>query len=424
MKVLLGPAHELHAGVHGSLLATPPPQTTYVHGASVLRFRPDREAAEPFSPLHDPAVAEWVQFVDTPSDVAVVHSSRLPVQSPLPWIVDADSLLTPLLVGRFFALGAASRGDPPLPDPGAIARREAAMAARYASRRCARILFRTDRARRTFLDHLVGRGLAAEKVETLAAKSEVVFPAVPATAPAVRRPGHPVGVLYMGRTAQDKGARVAADVFTHLRARHREAVRLVFVGPYPDDVADRLRSIGTELVAILPRSDYLEQLRQADIFLSPTSFESFGMGLVEAAAAGLAIVCAGGPGLEHLGELLTPGENALVVPNTGPVAQRATGFAAALSALIDDEPLRRRLRTNNYALTSRGRLSLRQRDERLRAAYTDAAALGADPHGHEAIADEPRDPGEGTRGVIDWADEVCRWADQHCVARVGGRVTV
>ena len=416
MKVLLGPAHELHTGVHGSLLTSPPDGITYVQGAYVLRLRPDRDACQPFSPLHDPAIAEWVRF-DTPADVAVVHSSRLPVQTTLPWVVDADSLLTPLQVGRFFALGAAARGEPPIPGPGSITRREAAMTARYASTRCVRILFRTAYARRTFLDHLTGRGHPPETVEELAAKSEVVYPAVPATAPTITRPGSPVSVLYMGRTAQDKGAAVAAEVFARLRTRHRERVRLVFLGSCPSDLAGRLSAIGVELVPVLPRSAYLEHLRRADIFLSPTPFESFGMGLVEAAAAGLAIVCSAGPGMEHIGELFAPGDNALLVSNAGSVAQRVTGFAAAVSGLIDNEPLLRRLATNNHALTSHGTLSVRQRDEQLRAVYAHAAAHGIGP------ADDGRGtPAEGTRRVTDWAGEVCAWADRYCTARIGGRV--
>ena len=419
MKVLLGPAHELHVGVHGSLLTSPPDGITYVQSAYVLRLRPDRDAGQAFSPLHDPAVAEWVRF-DAPADAAVVHSSRLPVQTTLPWVVDADSLLTPLQVGRFFALGAAACGDPLFPGQGSIARREAAMTARYASTRCVGILFRTEYARRTFLDHLAGRGHPPETVEKLAAKSEVVYPAVPATAPAITRPGSPVRVLYMGRTAQDKGALVAAEVFARLRTRYRDRVRLTFLGSCPTGLADRLTASGVELVPVLPRPAYLAQLRRADIFLSPTTFESFGMGLVEAAAAGLAIVCSAGPGMEHIGELFAPGDNALVVSNAGSVPQRVTGFASAVSGLLDNEPLLRRLTTNNHALTSHGKLSVRRRDDRLRAVYAHAAAHRADP---ADPADDGRgSPAEGSRRVTDWAGEVCAWADRYCTARIGGRV--
>ncbi|MGE7437787.1 glycosyltransferase family 4 protein [Kitasatospora sp. NPDC001175] len=357
-----------------------------------------------------------MRFADVPADVEVVHSSRLPVQTPLPWVVDADSLLTPLQVGRFFALGAAARGDPPIPGPGAVARRESAMAARYADGRCARILFRTEHARRRFLDHLRDRGHPPETVERLTAKSEVVYPAVPAT-PAVRRTASPVSVLYMGRTAADKGASVAAEVFIRLRAHHQAGVRLVFLGPCPGGLTDRLTAIGTELVPVLPRSPYLDLLGRTDIFLSPTTFESFGMGLVEAAAAGLAIVCSAGPGMEHIGELFTPGDNALFVSNADPVAQRVAGYTAAVSDLIDNEQLRRRLAMNNRALTGHGKLSLRRRNDRLAAVYAQAAALGSDPGCDHT-------PGEGDRPVIEWPEQICHWSGQRCTARIGGRIIV
>ncbi|MCW3815821.1 glycosyltransferase family 4 protein [Micromonospora sp. DR5-3] len=420
MKVLLGPAHELHDGVHGSLLDSPPTGTTYMQAGYTLRFRPDRSACRAFSPLHDAAVAEWVRFDDLLADVDVVHSSRLPVETARPWVVDADCLLMPLQAGRFYTLGAASRGTPLVPNSAALARREAAMAARYASGRCARILFRTEYARRACLEHLAAHGHRPEVIEKLSAKSEVVYPAIPALH-AVRRSERPVTVLYMGRTAQDKGASTAVEVFGRLRARHGEAVRLVFLGPCPEPDAHRLLAAGVELVATLPRPAYLEQLRRADIFLSPTSFESFGMGLVEAAAAGLAVVCSTGPGMEHIGELFTPGDHALFVSNAEPAAPRTAAFTEAASRLIDDASLRRRLAVNNRALTTSGRLSLRQRDERLGAAYAHAASLvigRADP------ADDRDARVEGDRRITDWADDVCRWAGQHCTARIGGRVIV
>jgi glycosyltransferase involved in cell wall biosynthesis len=420
VRVLLGPAHELHDGVHGSLLDSPPAGTAYVQARYTLRFRPDRSACRAFSPLHDPAVAEWVRFDELPADVDVVHSSRLPVETARPWVVDADCLLMPLQAGRFYTLGAASRGAPLVPDSGALARREAAMAARYASGRCARILFRTEHARRACLEHLAAHGHRPELIDKLSAKSEVVYPAVPALHP-VGHSERPVTVLYMGRTAEDKGALIAVEVFGRLRARHGAAVRLVFLGPCPEPAAQRLLAAGVELVATLPRAAYLERLRQADIFLSPTSFESFGMGLVEAAAAGLAVVCSTGPGMKHIGELFTPGDNALFVSNAEPAARRTAAFTEAVSRLIEDGALRRRLAVNNRALTTSGKLSLRQRDARLAAAYAHAASLvvgRADP------ADDRDAEVEGDRRITNWADDVCRWAGQHCTARIGGRVIV
>ncbi|WP_170847386.1 glycosyltransferase family 4 protein [Mycolicibacterium fluoranthenivorans] len=363
-------------------------------------------------------MAEWVRFDDRLGDADVVHSSRLPVQSWLPWVVDADDLLVPLRIGRHFALGAASRGEPLLPGAGAIARREEAMAFLYASTRCARILFRTGQAREAFAQHLVRRGLPSALIGQLSDKSEVVYPAVPAV-PQIDRAQHPVTVLYMGRTWQDKGALVAVATFAHLRARHGDGVRLVYVGPCPDAVADRLAGAGVQHHLTLPRAQYLEQLRHADIFMSPTAFESFGMGLVEAAAAGLAIVCSRGPGMEHIDELFSAGEHALFVANDAAQEHRVAGYTEAVSALIDDAVLLRRLAVNNRTLTTTGKLSVRERDRRLSAAYARAMALGPTSNG---IGDTS--PAESTRPVAEWTEEVCRWAGQYCTARISGRVVV
>jgi len=417
VKVLLGPSHELHVGVHGSLLATPPDGVTYTQGRYVLRLRAQPDVARPFSPMHDPAIDEWVRFVDVADDVEVVHSSRLPVQTALPWVVDADSLLATLQVGRFFALGAASRGDPPLPSAQAVAGREAAMVARYVSQRCTRILFRTEYARRGFLDHLAAHAYDRSVIDVLAFKSDVVYPAVPSRT-RNRAPGEPVEVLYSGRTSRDKGAATATDVFGRLRARHGEGVRLTFVGPCPDDLEQRLHTARAEVVPVLTRTDYLDRVDRADIFLSPTDYESVGMALIEAAAAGCAIVCSAGPGMEHVSELLTDGEHALFVSNAHREARRTDEFTAAVSTLIGHPELRARLSAANRIHTDRGRLSLRQRDARLLETYRHAASTGIDPAAGVMTSDD-HDP-----DVLDWPEQICHWSDQRAFARIGGRVSI
>src|SRR5205823_3389384 len=70
---------------------------------------------------------------------------------------------------------------------------------------------------------------------------------------------------------------------------------------------------GTSFHPLLDRSEYLKLLSRSHIFLSPTAWESYGFGLVEAASYGLAIVTRRGPGMEHIEELFREGKNALFV---------------------------------------------------------------------------------------------------------------
>ncbi len=84
------------------------------------------------------------------------------------------------------------------------------------------------------------------------------------------------------------------------------------------------------------RSDIIQALRRADIFLMMSHWEGFGLALVEAMAAGLPVVASDVPGLR---EVVTPESQAgfLVEPTD------AEAIAGRLRVLLDDPALRRRM---------------------------------------------------------------------------------
>jgi hypothetical protein len=172
MRVLLGPSHELHAGVHGALTDWPTPGIDYVERTYSMYFRHEERPGRPFSPVHDHSECEWFRF-DCEEGVDVVHAVRFPVDTGLPWVVDSDCLVLPLRFGEFFAFGLHSGANRPAETQ--IRRREALMATRYADAQCARIMLRSEHARRQFLGIISENDLIAGPIrETLATKTQVV----------------------------------------------------------------------------------------------------------------------------------------------------------------------------------------------------------------------------------------------------------
>ncbi|MCU0636165.1 MAG: glycosyltransferase family 1 protein [Gemmatimonadaceae bacterium] len=123
--------------------------------------------------------------------------------------------------------------------------------------------------------------------------------------------------LYVGRLAAEKGLADALAAAAILADR-RAPVRFGFVGdgPYEADVARRAPP-GTWLPGVLNGDALARAYASADCFIFPSTTDTFGNVLLEAAASGVPIVAADvGPTRELLGNR----EMALLVPPAAPEA--------------------------------------------------------------------------------------------------------
>jgi glycosyltransferase involved in cell wall biosynthesis len=118
--------------------------------------------------------------------------------------------------------------------------------------------------------------------------------------PALREPNMlpgPINVLYCGRVTREKGADLLAEAFE--LAREREpGLHLVLAGGGPEEqrLRERLGSSATFL-GWLEGAELARAYASADIFLFPSSTDTFGQVILEAQASGLPVVAvaAGGP---------------------------------------------------------------------------------------------------------------------------------
>ncbi|MCY1270422.1 D-inositol-3-phosphate glycosyltransferase [compost metagenome] len=417
MRVLLGPSHELHSGIHGALTDRPAEGIEYIDGRYTHFFRYQPSSQRPFSPVRDHSESEWIRF-ENAQDVDLIHSARFPVETALPWVVDADCLLLPLQIGAFFAMGL-SRGAS-APEPGTVFRREAAMLARYADGGCCRILLRTERARRQFLLQISEHPeLGGNIADALARKTEVVYPAVAASTRPGPRQSRP-SIMFMGRTFVDKGGVVALAVFQRLREHLGSAFDATIVSSCPPDVTDRCKALHIDIQPPSDRRRYLERLANADIFFSPTLFESFGMGLVEAAAANTAIVTSSGPGMEHIDELFEDGQDAFLVSNALAPEARIRAYADALTTLITDGEVRHRLAANALALASTGILSLSRHNQTIERIYDNAVHVPLTRN--EATARPKERCDDGRLRILGWSEQTCHWTRQRLIPPGGLRI--
>lgn len=179
-----------------------------------------------------------------------------------------------------------------------------------------------------------------------------------------------VNVLFVGRLDPRKGVHLLIAAMPEIAARTGGRARLLIVGDsylrsrleasVPAPVRGDVHFLGH-----VPSADLARWYATGDVFVSPASGnESFGIVLVEAMAAGRAVVASDIPGYRSV---VLPGENGVVVP-PGDVP----ALAAAVAALVGD-PDRRR------ALGERGRehsfeFAWPRVTDRLEALYRDVVA--------------------------------------------------
>ena len=154
-------------------------------------------------------------------------------------------------------------------------------------------------------------------------------------------PAGPVRLFYHGRVDRRKGVLDFIDALGLLRSRGTPfAATISGIGPDVDASKARAAELNIPEAEIrfTGYADYdtvPALYRNADVFVSPTYAEGFSNTILEAMAAGLAVVSTHAVGVS---DCLRDGENGLLV-QPGDVA----ALADALARVIEDEPLRRRL---------------------------------------------------------------------------------
>jgi glycosyltransferase involved in cell wall biosynthesis len=144
-------------------------------------------------------------------------------------------------------------------------------------------------------------------------------------------------LLYVGRVSKEKNLPALVDVFTTL-AEIRDDVRLIVVGdgPYLREMQHQLEGLPVTFTGFLSGDDLAQAYASSDIFLFPSTTDTFGNVVLEAQASGLPVIVTdeGGPK-----ENLIPGQTGFVVP-----AGDVDAFVQRVLALTSDSRMLERMR--------------------------------------------------------------------------------
>jgi glycosyltransferase involved in cell wall biosynthesis len=166
--------------------------------------------------------------------------------------------------------------------------------------------------------------------------------AIPNAVPAVPLgPGDPSAhkLIAAGRLENQKGFDLLLAAFAAGAARHPDWTLDVYGnGSRREDLQRSILDLGLESRVHLkgPTDRLGERMREASVFVLSSRYEGFPIVLLEAMAAGLAVVsfdCPTGPR-----DIVADGANGILVP-----AEDVAAMATALDRVMEDEALRRRL---------------------------------------------------------------------------------
>lgn len=162
-------------------------------------------------------------------------------------------------------------------------------------------------------------------------------------------------LLFVGRIQPLKGADVAVRALSELGERH-DATLVVVGGPSGPRGEGHLATVKrlAEDLGVAARVRFVEPqphellstyYRAADVCVVPSRSESFGLVALEAAACGTPVVASAVGGLTTL---VDDGETGFLIDDPSP-----SSFASAISELLDDEELSRRMSTWSAAAARR-----------------------------------------------------------------------
>lgn len=327
-----------------------------------------RKKREILSKIHTKLQFPRITFIRNAEKYDIIHSTRgiIPINKK-PWIVDIES-------GAAFASLKWKELKKPLMRT--IIRKY------LASPYCRKILPQSEAAKKSLLEN-IDCSKFKDKIETLYLAYH--------TTKLKRKKSKKIRISFIGRGYFEKGGHDTQQAFEILNKKYPGRLLLKMKCNVPEKYKLKLSNVKYLDKIDDQKEFYKEIFGDCDIYVQPTTIDSFGVSILEAMSTGLPIVCTDD---FTLPELVKDGYNGFLVKspvNWYPYALKndwegykkkaekdhpktVKELVKKISILIENPKLRKRMGKNSFKLVSSGKFSIKERNKELEKIYKEALA--------------------------------------------------
>ena len=149
-------------------------------------------------------------------------------------------------------------------------------------------------------------------------------------------------ILFVGRVAKEKNIDLFLQTYELVKERTDVKFAIVGDGPYKEEIYDEYKD-KMIFTGYQSGEELSTAYASADVFLFPSTSETFGNVVLEAQGAGLPVLVSGTGAVK---ENMLPGETGYVIEDNNPFT-----YARKLEQMLDDPGLLERMRTNALEYT-------------------------------------------------------------------------
>jgi len=161
----------------------------------------------------------------------------------------------------------------------------------------------------------------------------------------------PIALGTVSRLSPEKNVHLVIEAYAELRKKfHVSNLRIIGVGPLEDDLKNLSIKLGieNEVEFLGKKKEIAEFMNDLDVFILASSFEGFGMVLVEAMAMGKRIVASRNSAIEEI----LGGTNCGVLFETGNLSSLVAAFEEVIGLDYDLIAVAQKERLNDYEIGS------------------------------------------------------------------------